>query len=270
MTPRGPRNWSVSAARLYLNCPMAFKMKYIDKVKVPHTERPDHWKLGTVCHAGLEAAYKQRKKERAVGPMMTDSTWEAAKAAIASEWESEGLPPHEQSDGMWDRVHLMVQKTLEDQEEAWEDIYAVERKLFVQAGMNIIGFADLMLQRLPGVVRIRDWKSRSKLPTTDELKKDFQGRLYAGMVYRLDPEVDEIEFSHYMPPVAEEVVVHITREEGEEAISRLRSVRDMVHNEKEWATNKSDECGYCVFKPQCPAWASEREAEELQASIDKF
>lgn len=262
---KGPRNWSVSAARLYLDCPWAFWAKYVERIPTAKADIPLHWRLGTVCHAGLEAAYKTRRSERDVGPMMTDSVWGAAKSAIAASWAEEKMPAPAQSDGMWDRVHAMVENTLEDQSEAWEDIVDVEHKFFLRAGMNIIGFADLLLSREAGVYRNRDWKSRSTPTPPEALRRDFQGRLYSGLIYRLFPDAERVEFSHYYPPIATEVVVEITREEGEEAISRLRSVRDMVHHETEWPTNKGSKCSSCAFKPHCPAWRDQVKTDEAAA-----
>jgi len=143
-----------------------------------------------------------------------------------------------------------------------------EKKLFIRCGMNVIGFADLLLNRMPGLYRVRDWKSRSTKTHPFVLSKDFQGRLYAGMVYRLFPDADEVEFSHYYPPIAEEVVVPITREQGEEAISRLRAVRDMAHHDTVWEPAKGTQCGSCAFKPYCPAWAQSDE-ERILAEMTK-
>lgn len=268
MSRNGPNQWSVSAGRLYESCPQAFYLKYVKNVRPPKTEIPLHWRLGTVCHAGLEAAYKLRKATKGFGPMFTDDIWEAAKAGIQISWLEEQMPEPELSDGMWDRVHAMVEKTLRDQSESWEDIADVEKKLFIRCGMNVIGFADLLLNRMPGLYRVRDWKSRSTKTHPFVLSKDFQGRLYAGMVYRLFPDADEVEFSHYYPPIAEEVVVPITREQGEEAISRLRAVRDMAHHDTVWEPAKGTQCGSCAFKPYCPAWAQSDE-ERILAEMTK-
>lgn len=267
---RGPRNWSVSAARLYLSCPQAFKFRYVDWVKVERTEVPIHWRRGTVVHAGLEAAWKHRRATRGHGPMLADDVWEVARKALVAAWEEEAMPAPVASNGMWDDVLLMVEATLRDQTESWEDIVDVEHKLFVRPGVNIIGYVDLLLNREAGVYRARDWKTRKSKSTPDQLRNDFQGRLYAGMIYRKFPDVELVEFSHYYPPIAEEVVVEIDRDAGEEAISKIRSVRDMVTHESEWKPNKGSACETCAFKSMCPAWSTENADDELMAQIDLF
>lgn len=283
MSRNGPKNgvWSVSAAQRLEQCLLAFKLQYVDRVPRPAKEIPLHWRRGTVVHGGLEAAFKQRQLERAVGPMMTDSVWEAAKAGIVKEWKKEEMPHPSDSEGMWDDVHVMVQATLEDHEVDWEQIIGVEKKLFVTVGMKIIGFVDLMLiLRLPhpeteepvDTLVIRDWKTTRTKKTEADLLKNFQGHTYAGMsaLLGLAPPGMPVAFQHYYPPIQESVTVPVTIEQGEAAISRIRSARDVAHHETEWAPEKGSWCGGCAYKPMCPAWAVENEQQELADQIGMF
>ena len=270
MPAHGPKNWSVSAGRLWEKCPRAFKLKYVDKVYMDRGETPVYWRLGTVAHAALEAAYKQRKRERGIGPMMTDSTWTAAKQAIIVHWAKEKMPAVGNDDGLWDRVHAMVSGTLEAEECDWETIYDVERKLFIQCGMNVIGYADIILEHEPGTLLIRDWKTDSRPRDPEVLRRDRQLGLYTGMLYRMVPDVERVLVSHYQPPIATETKVEISRAKGEEAISWLRAIRDMAHHETEWPTNKAGHCDTCEYQTICPAWATETERDAINSQVDLF
>lgn len=270
MARNGPRNWSVSAVRLLESCPQAFKFRHIDQIYPPRGDSPLHWRAGSVIHGGLEAAYKHRRRTHGHGPMMTDDVWAAAKEGIKEAWAEEEMPRPEESDGQWDRCHELVENVLVDQSQSWEDIVGVEEELFIRPGMNIKGSVDLLLLVEPGVYRARDWKSRKKKSTREELAVDLQGCLYGGMIWRKYPDATAVQFSHYYPPLSEEVVVDISREAGEAAISRLRAARDLAHHETEWPPHKSSACKDCVYRPQCPAWAEANGNEELVSQVDMF
>lgn len=277
MARNGPRRWSVSAAQVLEQCLFQFRLKYVDRIDAPPRDIPLHWRRGTVVHAGLEAAFKHRKADRkAVGPMMTPEVWEAAKAGIAKSWKEEDMPPPEESEGMWDDVHKMVEDTLDAHECAWEDIVGVEKKLLLNGiGLELIGFIDLLLfAEIDGVRSfiIRDWKTTKTKKTVEELASNFQGHTYAGVLRRLGlvPEGMPVYFQHYYPPIQETVEVLVTVEQGEAAITRIRAARDVAHHETEFAPEKGSWCDGCAYRAMCPAWQAENEQQELVDQVNMF
>lgn len=255
----GPRAWSASAVSRYLSCPQAFKYQYVDKIPRDTEEMPLHVRAGTVGHAGLEAAFKHRKATRGHGPMDDDETWAAAKKGILASWIAEKMPDPPNDDGQLNRVVGAVGATLESLTVPHDHIVGVEQKIYLTGdGAAVIGFIDLLLRPEPGVVVIRDWKFRSRLPDPHFLAKDVQGALYAAMVRRKYPWARTVFFEHYLPPITDSVRVEITRAQSDEAWASLHVVKEVVQDETEWPTQKGSQCQTCAFRPICPAWESER------------
>ena len=199
----GPKAWSASAVSRFIACPRAFAFQYVEKA--PRLdEMPLHVRAGTVGHAGLEAAYRERVSARSHGPMIEH--WDAAKAAIATAWDDEKMPEPHLSEGQWDRVHKAVADTLEDQTQSWEHVAGVEEKFYLRGdGAAVIGFVDLLLRPEEDLAVIRDWKFRSSLPRPEDLALDPQLCLYGEMVRRRHPWAKRVRAEHYMPPIAERI-----------------------------------------------------------------
>ena len=265
----GPSTWSVSAALRFEECPLGFKLQYVDRVPRPQREIPLHWRLGTVVHYALEQSWKERKRTHGSGPMWTDEMWDLAKRSIAVAWAKEEMPEPLASDGLWDRAHLAVETTLKDQFTPWEDIVAVEHKFFVRAGMNIIGFADLLLRPSPTTLLIRDWKVRQQASKPEELQGNFQLLLYGAMAKRTMPWVTEVQASHYNPPTGHETVVTLRDRDIDAAIPRMQAVRDMAAV-SDFAPEKGSWCEGCAYKPQCPAWKATGRAAVAEENMALF
>lgn len=266
----GPKNWSVSAAQRYEACALAFKYQYVDRIPRPASEVPIHWRKGTVVHAALEAVWRKRLAEKGVGPMWTVDNWEVAKAALAKAWAEEEMPEPGLSEGVWDDTHLAVETTLRAEVESYEHILGVEEKLFIRAGMNIIGYADLLRRPTLDTIHIRDWKVRKKASLPQDLEKDFQLNLYGAMIRRLHPWVRTIEASHYNPPTAVEVKVTLDPMENEAALHRIQAIRDAVRYEDQWLPDKGTVCESCAYKPICPAWKKSGPEEAMSLNADLF
>lgn len=265
----GPKTWSVSAALRFEECPFGFKLQYVDRVPRPQKEIPLHWRLGTVVHFALEQCWKQRRRVQGHGPMWTPEMWELAKTAIEQSWKKEGMPEPAASDGLWDRAHLAVETTLKNQFTSWEDIVAVEHKFFVRAGMNIIGFADLLLRINETTLLIRDWKVRQKASLPEELQGNFQLLLYGAMARRTMPWVETVQASHYNPPTGVETTVTLRPSDIDAAIPRIQAVRDMAAA-SDFAPEKGSWCESCAYKPQCPAWKSTGAAAVAEENMALF
>lgn len=265
----GPKTWSVSAALSFEECPRRFHQQYVLRIKRPATEIPLHWRLGTVVHFALEQCWLKRRRDMGHGPMWTDEMWELAKTAIAESWKKEKMPEPLASDGLWDRAHLAVETTLKNQFTSWEEIVAVEHKFFVRAGMNIIGFADLLLKINETTLLIRDWKVRQAASKPEELLGNFQLTLYGAMARRTMPWVKTVQASHYNPPTGHETVVTLKDVDVDAAIPRIQAIRDAAAA-SDFAPEKGSWCDSCAYRSDCPAWAATGTAAIARENLALF
>lgn len=242
---------SVSSVSSYEECPKAWEFNYLRRVK-PEGLAPEHWRFGTVVHAGFEAAYTHARDEKL--DIHSDEVWEVASARLRESWAEEQMPTH---GGELDRALGILAKSLAEHPDlAPADILGVEHKLLHDTpdGTRVIGFADLIVRLGPESVGIEDHKITSRTKSAQDLQYDFQLNTYGWMVLREFPWAKTVYGTHHYPPVGKRVTVQLTREGMEEAVARMEATAEATELDDEYAPAPGEHCSSCQFKPQCPAW----------------
>ncbi len=85
-----PRTFSVSSTYEYERCPRRYRYGYVDRIPAERAAAPEHWRFGTVVHAGLEAGYRHHQ---AVGYTSNlRHTIPTALDAVGGSWAEEAMP----------------------------------------------------------------------------------------------------------------------------------------------------------------------------------
>lgn len=279
-----PEVWSPSRVLVYRSCPRQEFLRYrrgthtSAAATAATTDSPTaatKLRLGTITHAGLEAAYRLAAAGAAPpGAQMSGQRMsvfaDAAMAAINEAWDSLGMP----TEGV-DGFELMaaiesevfdVLARLPIPRPSY--VLGIERELVVPtpSGRVMRGVLDLALQIGPDALHIRDWKRRSlrSLPKSTELPRDDALAFYRYAASFLWPHLPRVSVGLYSTInnrevtsdapllVAEQVVV------GHDVLA-TKAEADREHT----PTPDGENCTYCPVRNDCPVWTQlQRETAE--------
>ncbi|WP_298460059.1 PD-(D/E)XK nuclease family protein [uncultured Cellulomonas sp.] len=252
--PRRP-GLSPSRANDYMQCPLLFRFRVVDKLPEPPSEAAAR---GTLVHAVLERLYDAPAGER---------TETSARALLPGEWDR--LRTAEP------RYAAMFASA--EQEEAWlagaakllttyftlenpTRLEPRERELFVESQLDdgplLRGIVDRLDVAPDGAVRVVDYKTGRSPRAGYEGTALFQMRFYALVLWRATGKVPRMLQLVYLGDG--QVLRH---EPGEpELVTTERRVRwlwDSIQRTArsgEWKPRTSALCGWCAHQALCPAF----------------
>ena len=238
-------HWSFSSLSAYRQCPMMFKLCYIDKVEQDGNAFSD---FGTHCHKLLEDYAKDKIPLIALAEEYDASYDQAVKHAfppfpkgMGQKYYEQGLAYFESFDGFGDE---------------WE-ILSVEEKFAIEIeGETIVGLADLVLRhKQTGEIMVVDHKSKSKSSMEKE-KETYRKQLYIYAMYVHDrwgvwPSIlrfNMFKDGYCIDEPFDPEMVDVTKRWILDTIKEIRE-------EKEWKINRSSYfCRWiCSCMMSCPA-----------------
>lgn len=242
--PSHPRH-SPSSCSEYERCPRRYWHAHVDRTP---TERraPEHWRFGTVVHAGLEAAFRavqgtDRPAANAV---------EEALAGLRTSWTEEDMP-----EGDLTRAERLVRRRVAAQDLSGRQILGVEEWFRDRTpfGRRLTGAADLVLEPTPGVLEIRDHKVTRYRRTPAQLLVDRQLNLYAWMAHNRWPWARAVYASHHYPLLGEVVRVRLRPARTAAIIAGIDALAARIGADTEFLPAPGAHCGHCRWAPMCPA-----------------
>ncbi|MVO90132.1 DUF2800 domain-containing protein [Streptomyces sp. p1417] len=265
-----PASLSPSRASDFMQCPLLYRFRVIDKLPEKPSEAATR---GTLVHAVLERLFDAPATER---------TAPRAKALIPGQWErlreakpelAELFADHDDdsdtSDGTGgaDRAGERLARWLADAErlvERWftlEDptrLEPAERELFVEAelasGLKLRGIIDRVDVAPTGEVRIVDYKT-GKAPRPEYAEGAlFQMKFYALVVWRLKGLIPRRLQLVYLG--SGDVITYDPVEADLQRVERkLLSLWDAIVRATEtgeWRPRPTKLCGWCDHRAVCP------------------
>jgi putative RecB family exonuclease len=261
---------SVSAIKLFHDCPQAYNYRYVERVKVDQTEIGEPLRIGTAVHAGLEQAALDIKLE---GWQLDDPQLIAnAETKLVEEWEFLKLPTH---DGRLEDAKGWIREAIA----AWDQdgkVVAVEWQIKqdLPSGSGFIGYADRIDRLNENTVEIRDYKNTAKVTNPDDLENDLQVNMYAHFARETWPWANNVVASHQHPNHGGKTIkVKLTDDTISEAVDRFEATVEMINEETDWPARKSMRCNWCDYRDICPLWSKnldDPDAAAIQDVIDNY
>jgi len=246
---RAPR-FSVSSTTAYETCPRRYRFGYLDRVKVDRGLAPQHWRFGSVVHAGLEAAYK-RHREAGTDDRL-DHAVPVALEAVRASWVSEAMPddPAELT-----RAETIVADDLAATRLAPRDILGVEHWFTTKTddGLTVGGAADLVVRADRTTVEIRDHKVTTHTRSAEQLAGDFQLGVYGWFALRTWPWAEQVVVAHHYPITRELVRIPLDDAWIGRSMERLQGVAHLTLADADFAPVPGDHCSNCVYIDLCDA-----------------
>lgn len=268
--------YSHSKISAFEQCPLKFKLRYIDKI-IPDVEKSIEAHLGTSVHAALEWLYLEVKKKRI-------PTLDELLLKYKELWDKD-----------FNENFVIVKKDLKARDYFEKGIQFilyyypenhpfkdntidVEQKIILSLDENeeykIYGFIDRLSYNLrTKEYEIHDYKTANNLPPKESFKKDRQLALYSIAIkekYGKDTKVKLVW--HYL---AHKQKVQIKKTNEELEILKQDTLRKIKVIEKtdDFPGNKTRLCDWCEYKSICPAWGNtppQKPKKEKQVSLDKY
>jgi putative RecB family exonuclease len=252
--------FSNSRLNAYENCPMQYRLRYVDKIDVPRRESIEAF-LGKRVHEALEYLYQ--RVEGGYVPTLGEVT-EHFREAWDREW-SEAI--HIVRSGETVAGYAMIaRRCLEHyykRHHPFDHGRTVGAELLVtypldpERDLHLQGYIDRLVDLKGGNYEIHDYKTGRRLPSQNEVDKDRQLALYQLGVTQQFPDVRSVRLVwHYL---AHDKMMTSTR-----TPEQLRDLRDKVValiatiQSATAAGNLPPKvtplCSWCEYKPVCPAW----------------
>ena len=246
---------SPSRAGDFLNCPLLYRFRVIDRLPEPPSPAAAR---GTLVHAVLERLFDEPAGAR---------TDQAAKAMLAPQWErllaeEPGLAAlfttDQERDAWLAEASRMIDSyfTLEDPTriEPRHREHAVEALL--ESGLLLRGYIDRVDVAAAGEIRIVDYKTGSAPKQEYEAQALFQMKFYAVVLWLTQHRVPALLQLMYLGNG--EVVRYAPDESDLRATIRkvdaLWRAIDRARSTGDWRPRPSRLCSWCAHQALCPAF----------------
>ena len=154
--------YSASRLKLFLKCPAAFKLKYVDG-NPDESGEPAH--IGQMVHEMIEDHQSGRPFKNGSGPEFMEA------ADLFERWKKK----------FWDELDP-------------QDVLAQEAEYRCKVGKHEVVVIMDDVRDVGGFLTITDWKTTQRMMTAQEMKQDPQVRLYCIAALKQFPNYGEVVF----------------------------------------------------------------------------
>lgn len=243
---------SVTKLKMYLRCPLQYKFRYVDGLKIPPTSSLT---LGKSIHSALETNYTQKiesKKDLSAGEVLDlfSARWE--KEAKETEFKKDEKPGKIKDDGvkMIDIYHKQVSPTIMPK--------LVEHEFemsFQNVGYKLHGYVDLIDTQDV----IIDHKTSKRSMSEKDVVSDLQLTCYA-LACRNTLGIQEkaLRFDIMVRNKKAPKIQQLTTQRTAKDIDRFLKILAYVSKAIEsgiFYPNTNFMCGICGYRLLCRKWA---------------
>lgn len=252
---KAPEYLSPSSIGTFQQCPYKYKLSRIDGLKEPATE---HTLLGNYVHSILEEFYRLEASQRTVFNARTlfRAVWDEYSEEVTKIYRGNKTRVGEfRLRARYCIENLMAMETSHDIE-----FDGIETELNHSVlGVQVKGFIDRWAVK-DGKINIGDYKT-GKVPQLRFRDDKFdQLLIYAVILSEIEEkEIGTLELLYIKDKVK------LTKDPTQEDINRIkkmlveiRSAIDERCQTEVFETKVGVLCGWCHFKPICPAWSKKK------------
>lgn len=260
---------SYSALATYQQCPQKFKFAVIDKIKAPKSPEAS---FGSAVHDALKYMFSRDPLFPTLAEVLArfSENWQKESSKI-NEFGAEAVRIYEESGQKIIKAFYKANPpwgfSVVDTESRFEVLLPDENTGETHILAGIIDRIDKIGE---GEYEIIDYKTNRKLPSQESADQNLQMSLYHMALTRRWPALqpEKIKLSLYFLKHGEK----ISSERGAEELlatkgAVLKTIKEIQKSQKEQAFPPvvSALCGWCAYKPICPAWRHLYKKDELPA-----
>jgi putative RecB family exonuclease len=257
--------YSNSKLATYENCPQQYKLKYIDRIKLPDgSEEGIEAFLGSRVHDALEKLHKELILSKL-------NTLEELLGFYQDDWDKN-----------WHENVVIVKKGFtkahyrKTGENAICDYYkryqpfnqsktlATEKMISFKIGdYTIQGFIDRLSAAGKGIYEIHDYKTSGSLPSQDKLDNDRQLALYQMGIRQAFHDARDIRLIWHYLVFDKEIISTRTNAQLKDLQKEVVSLIKTIEKETKFVPVESNLCDWCEYPEYCPAKKHEFKLQSL-------
>jgi len=248
--------YSHSRLNSFEQCPLKYKLKYIEKIK-PEIEKTIESHLGTCVHDTLEWLYQKKIDSEPVPNL------EEVLRYYLEKWKKD-----------FTKDTLIVKKNLTEEDYLNKgvkfliDYYQkhkpfsdgtieLEKKIMIILGergeYKLTGFIDrLVYNKEKDEYEIHDYKTANALPSKEKIDRDRQLALYSIGIKDLFGKSKSMLLTWHYLAHDTQIFSRRTDLELEELKKSIIQLIDRIESTTEFPAKESVLCNWCEFKPICP------------------
>lgn len=248
--------YSHSKLEAFENCPMRYKLQYVDKVEVEEFESIEAF-LGSIVHETLEKLYQDVQMTRipTVEEVIQffDDTWDERwhegvkiikEGYVAGDYREVGrkciadyyAEYHPFDDVRTIALEHLIFFPLDDEEHYW-----------------IRGIVDRISVTRDGRYEIHDYKTSGRLMTQKAADRDRQLALYQVGLRRMWEDAEDVDLIWHYLAFGREIRSTRTPEQLCDLKGDVMSLISRIENEKDFYPKEGPLCNWCAYTEHCPA-----------------
>jgi len=252
--------FSHSRLSSYENCPLQYRLRYIDQIETPPRESVESY-LGKRVHESLEHLYKNL--DQGYKPSL-EETLEHFRESWQNDWteavhivRAGETPQGYKLTGERCLIHYYRRHDPFDRGRTVGVEVLVTFPLAPERDLNLQGYVDRLVDLGSGHYEIHDYKTSRRLPSQSDVDRDRQLALYQIAVTRQFPDVNSVRLIwHYL---AHDRMLTSTRTPDElrtlrESVLKVIETIETATRENRFPARSSPLCHWCEYQTVCPAW----------------
>jgi putative RecB family exonuclease len=259
--------FSISRIGAYENCPLQYKYRYIDRIKVEAEDTIETF-LGSRVHEALEKLYRDKQYEKL---MSLDELLSYFNRIWEEKWKDSVIIVKD--DYTQDNYRKIGERQLKDyyQRHAPFDegrILGLETTRFLpldeEGKYSFHIRIDRLMYRGDGLYEVHDYKTGSFLMDQETLDKDRQLAMYSLWVKEQFEDFKKARLVWHFLNFDKEMESFRTDKELEDLRQEILEEIRQIEAAEEFHANVSELCSWCLYKPICPEWKHQVELEEKE------
>jgi len=246
--------YSYSKLNTFRTCPLQYRFKYIDRVKIDIGPSIEAF-MGSRVHDALEWLYDQVRNSRVpkqaevlnVYQGFWDGEWTDDVRVIKKDLEAAD----------YRKVGEQCLRTYYARKTPFDEgiVLGLEEgfRIRLEQGILLNGYIDRLMKTDGNIYEVHDYKTSQRLPTPEAAQADEQGGWYALAASERFPQASEVRLVWHYLRHDEELVTTRTEDELERLRADIADRVRMVEAETVFPAQESPLCSWCDYCAICPA-----------------
>ncbi len=262
--------YSHSMLEAFRNCPLSFKLRYIDKIKTDRVSVEAF--MGSRVHETLEKLYrdllvaKMNSEDQLVDyyRLSWEKNWHSGVFTVQKDLSPENYLAAGEA---YIRSYYRRNHPFDQGHTIWLE-RQVRIPLDQEGRYQFNGVVDRLVDQGEGRYEIHDYKSSRRLPDQEELNRDRQLALYQLAVESSFKDVREVKLVWHFLAFDKVMESRRTPQELEQLKGETIGLIEEIEASGDFEPRESELCSWCVYQDICPVRKHLWEVEVLP--VERF